>query len=500
MAKNQLDDFAATLTAQLKDAAEQMRNMRTPPEHPQNEQIDSTTTKKTRSIPKKHKKDTIQVVTDTKQLTKKVSNKKEQKQQTSQEQPEKPKANQIAPIQKETSTNVSISISPEVQSTNSIEQTVLYSHQLSSIDTIDSSQLLQSKSNQQKYRNNNLLTVPKTVDITSKKLLTTVTEQSLNSHQQTLVDNNNLMIANDSSISILPSESLQYTQPSKNILFETDRLQEKTSHQNIPLSEDNHSNTSFIDTSTISNQSPTNNDSFKQTMTAYDIKKPSQAVPWGHFSSDALSTVQINTATIGGARQIVLDALTQLKQEFSHVTINLKRLATVLGLSYGTVRNTISRLVRERVIYTTQIRTGDAHGVYIEFADDSSLLPSVTVTQPTYMQHVPSHQPSTSQQTSAIQTNPIWDVDSDMLSMLWPYAFAAGLKRIHLEHLRKAFQIQQFDDAHVACYLRYLNWKIEKEAQDENQATAILQQWIQTMQQQGKYPRPIDYDEPESLE
>lgn len=498
MAKNQLDDFAATLTAQLKDAAEQMRNMRTPPEHPQNEQIDSTTTKKNRSIPKKHK-NTIQLVTDTKQLTKKVSNKKEQTQQTSQKQPAKPKDGQIAPTQKEPSINVSISISPEEQSTNSIDQTVLYSHQLSSIDTTDSSQLLQSKNNQQKY-SNNLLADPESVDIPSTKLSTTVIDQSSDSHQQTLVDNNNLMAANDSPLSVLPSESLQYTQPSKSMLFETDILQENISHQDIPSPEDNHINTSFIGTPTTSTQPLIDNDSLKQTMTACDTKKQSQSIPWGHFSSDALSTVQINTATIGGARQIVLDALTQLKQEFSHVTINLKRLATVLGLSYGTVRNTISRLVREGVIYTTQIRTGDAHGVYIEFADGSSLLPSVTVTQPTYAQHIPSHQPSTSQQTSTIHTNPIWDVDSDMLSMLWPYAFAAGLKRIHLEHLRKAFQIQQFDDAHVACYLRYLNWKIEKEAQNENQATAILQQWIQTMQQQGKYPRPTDYDEPEGLE
>lgn len=499
MAKNQLDDFAATLTAQLKDAAEQMRNMRTPPEHPQNEQIDSKTTKKTRSIPKKHKKDAIQVVTDTRQLTKNVSNKKEQTQQASQKQTEKPKDNQIVPTQEETSTKVSISISPEIQSTSNIDQTVLYSHQLSSIDTMDSNQLPQSKNNQQKY-SNNPLGMLETIDISSEELLTTVTEQSSNSHQQTLVDNNNSMTANDSSISVLPSEALQYTQPSKSMLFETDMLQEKTSHQDIPLSEDNHSNTSFIGTSITPTQSLVDNDSFKQTMTACDTKKQSQPVPWGHFSSDALSTVQINTATIGGARQIVLDALTQLKQEFSHVTINLKRLATVLGLSYGTVRNTISRLVREGVIYTTQIRTGDAHGVYIEFADGSPLLPSVTVTQPAYAQHMSSHQPSISQKTPAIETNPIWNVDSDMLSMLWPYAFAAGLKRIHLEHLRKAFQIQQFDDTHVACYLRYLNWKIEKEAQDENQATAILQQWIQTMQQHGKYPRPTDYDEPEGLE
>lgn len=499
MAKNQLDDFAATLTAQLKDAAAQMRNMRTPPEHPQNEQIDTTATKKARSILKKTKKDTLQVGTDTKQSTKKVSNNKEQEQQAFKKQLKKPKDDQINLTQKDTSTKVSISISPEEQST-SIEQAVPYSHQLSSTDTIHYSELSQSKNNQQKYCNNNLLSSSEATDIPSNKLLTTVTEQSSDSHQQPLVDNNLLMIASDNSTSVFPSESFQYTQPSKSMLFEMDRLQEKTSYPNIPSSEDNHSRTSFVDTSTIPNQLPIDNDSFKQTMTAHDIKKQSQAVPWGHFSSDALSTVQINTATIGGARQIVLDALTQLKQEFSHVTINLKRLATVLGLSYGTVRNTISRLVREGVIYTTQIRTGDAHGVYIEFADGTSLLPSVTVTQPTYMQHVPSHQPSTSQQTSAIQTNPIWDVDSDMLSMLWPYAFAAGLKRIHLDHLRKAFQIQQFDDTHVACYLRYLNWKIEKEAQDENQATAILQQWIQTMQQQGKYPRPIDYDEPEGLE
>ena len=63
----------------------------------------------------------------------------------------------------------------------------------------------------------------------------------------------------------------------------------------------------------------------------------------------------LQDAHLGGARQILLDALTALRQQSPLVVVNLKRLAPAIGLSYGTVRNTISRLVREGVICTTPV-------------------------------------------------------------------------------------------------------------------------------------------------
>ena len=78
--------------------------------------------------------------------------------------------------------------------------------------------------------------------------------------------------------------------------------------------------------------------------------------------SPSIIAATLQDAHLGGARQILLDALTALRQQSPQVVVNLKRLAPAIGLSYGTVRNTISRLVRAGVICTTQVRTGDAHG------------------------------------------------------------------------------------------------------------------------------------------
>lgn len=69
----------------------------------------------------------------------------------------------------------------------------------------------------------------------------------------------------------------------------------------------------------------------------------------------------------GGVRGAVLDALRGLAGGRDHVLVNLKRLATHTGISYGSVRNAMSRLTRSGDIRTRQIRMADGHGVRVEF-------------------------------------------------------------------------------------------------------------------------------------
>lgn len=497
MAKNQLDDFAATLTAQLKDAAEQMRSMRTPPEHSKSESTSTIPTKTTsEKIHPAHKRKQGMKIKADKKLSKKINTKREQIDDS--------KDLQKNLLKESNPTYIESSIIPSSEEASVLAETkpAIHSDKLSSTVTNCSEQSTIAIYKKQ-MQTGEELTEPNINETMSKGLSSNNNQQSSNSHQQFMPDINCHSAYTSRSLHVIPSENLPYIQPTKNTFTDKNQLLSQNSNKNIhKQSSPMYNTTSAIETSCIQYQTQSNMDSHQQTMTACDTNNQSQAVPWGYFSSDALSTVQINTATIGGARQIVLDALMQLKKEFSTITINLKRLAAVLGLSYGTVRNTISRLVREGVIYTTQIRTGDAHGVYIEFAEGSPLLPSVTVTQLTHPQHILSHQEASHQQTSPSdsQANPIWNVDNDMLTMLWPYAVTAGLTCNHLEHLKKVFHIQQFDDTCIAKYLRYVNWKIEKEALDEMQAKTILQQWIKAMQQHGAYPCPIGYNESEELE
>ena len=129
--------------------------------------------------------------------------------------------------------------------------------------------------------------------------------------------------------------------------------------------------------------SPLQDDGFKLsqavTIVANDHKQPTDSrkvqqerdITVQHGISPSIIAATLQDAHLGGARQILLDALTALRQQSPQVVVNLKRLAPAIGLSYGTVRNTISRLVREGVICTTQVRTGDAHGVCVEFIDDN---------------------------------------------------------------------------------------------------------------------------------
>lgn len=222
-------------------------------------------------------------------------------------------------------------------------------------------------------------------------------------------------------------------------------------------------------------------------------------IPQGISPSIIAATLQ--DAHLGGARQVLLDALTALRQQSPQVVVNLKRLAPAIGLSYGTVRNTISRLVREGVICTTQVRTGDAHGVCVEFIDDNPL-PSMAATARTRQPMAYQHQPPTV--TKSHETPPlvpvsdtcIWDTDADLIAILWPFAADAGFGPAHLAQLKRAYLLQGWESENVSRCLRYLDWELSNgvSAGYEHVST-----WLRIMQRQGHYPRPEGYVEPEIL-
>ncbi len=229
---------------------------------------------------------------------------------------------------------------------------------------------------------------------------------------------------------------------------------------------------------------------------AVDVKQREK--PKGDTSRPSLASATLQEAHIGGARQIILDALHELQQHTPRIIVNLKRLAPALGLSYGTVRNTVSRLVHEGVICTTQVRTGDVHGVCIEFIDDYQL-PSMTVishatqTPQLSLQQSPTehdrHQQSFSKKT-------IWDSDEDLIAILWPHAAKAGFKPLHLSELHQAYHVQGWEADNVARCLRYLDWEL---SHGRPSPAAHVTTWLRTMQRQGHYPRPEGYVDPEVM-
>lgn len=87
---------------------------------------------------------------------------------------------------------------------------------------------------------------------------------------------------------------------------------------------------------------------------------------WAMSHHSAAPTLSERSWT-GGVRGAVLDALRGLAGGQGHVLVNLKRLATHTGISYGSVRNAMSRLTRSGDILTRQIRMADGHGVRVEF-------------------------------------------------------------------------------------------------------------------------------------
>ena len=259
------------------------------------------------------------------------------------------------------------------------------------------------------------------------------------------------------------------------------------------------------------------NDSFKSSQTVISAAIPHEhpdssfhseqikhtstqsAVPQGISPSIAAATLQ--NAHLGGARQILLDALTALRQQSPQVVVNLKRLAPAIGLSYGTVRNTISRLVREGVICTTQVRTGDAHGVCVEFIDDNPL-PTMTVPSRIKQSTTYQQQSQTVTNTTTPEAAPalplddtcIWNTDGDFIAILWPFAAAAGFGPAHLAQLKRAYQLQGWEPENVPRCLRYLDWELANGVSSGPEHVTL---WLRIMQRQGHYPRPEGYVDPE---
>ena len=232
--------------------------------------------------------------------------------------------------------------------------------------------------------------------------------------------------------------------------------------------------------------------------------------PWMRHPDDArallnpsLAAAALSDAHPGGARQALLDALEELRGDSSQVVVNLKRLAPAIGLSYGTVRNTVSRLVREGVICTTQVRNGDAHGVCIEFLDDNQILSATVIShhqQPAVSNHKSSMTVSaqSGQSAQGVTMTPepgsIWDTDEELISLLWPYAADAGFCTAHLRQLHRAYQVQGWDAGQIARCLRYLDYELSLYPADPEKHVTV---WLRTMQRQGFYPCPDGYKEPE---
>ena len=258
--------------------------------------------------------------------------------------------------------------------------------------------------------------------------------------------------------------------------------------------------------------SPLQDDGFKLsqavTIVANDHKQPTDSrkvqqerdITVQHGISPSIIAATLQDAHLGGARQILLDALTALRQQSPQVVVNLKRLAPAIGLSYGTVRNTISRLVREGVICTTQVRTGDAHGVCVEFINDNPL-PTMTASSRTRQSTLYQQQPQTVMKTEippslSLDDTCRWNTDGDLIAILWPFAANAGFGPAHLAQLKRAYQLQGWEPENVSRCLRYLDWELANGvASGPEHVTA----WLRTMQRQGHYPRPEGYVDPEVL-
>ena len=258
--------------------------------------------------------------------------------------------------------------------------------------------------------------------------------------------------------------------------------------------------------------SPLQDDGFKLsqavTIVANDHKQPTDSrkvqqerdITVQHGISPSIIAATLQDAHLGGARQILLDALTALRQQSPQVVVNLKRLAPAIGLSYGTVRNTISRLVREGVICTTQVRTGDAHGVCVEFIDDNPL-PTMTASSRTRQSTLYQQQPQTVMKTEippslSLDDTCIWNTDGDLIAILWPFAANAGFGPAHLAQLKRAYQLQGWEPENVSRCLRYLDWEL---ANGVSSGPEHVTAWLRTMQRQGHYPRPEGYVDPEVL-
>lgn len=210
-------------------------------------------------------------------------------------------------------------------------------------------------------------------------------------------------------------------------------------------------------------------------------------------SSPAPVTLPGKHVSGGGARKLLLGRLAEISPDSGQVIVNMKQLAPALGLSYGTVRNTMSRLVREGVLRTTQVRIGDMYGVCVELVDGS---------QVGLMKPVMPHQEVLSQAPSGLTTrhpdpseSAIWNTDAETIALLWPHAYTAGFAPSHLAQLRSACRFQGWNAENVPRCLRYLDWELSTLTTSETANVDPVLRWLRLMQRQGFYPKPDGYFE-----
>lgn len=216
----------------------------------------------------------------------------------------------------------------------------------------------------------------------------------------------------------------------------------------------------------------------------------------------------------GGVRGAVLDMLHQLAPGQDYVLVNLKRLAAHMGISYGSVRNAMSRLAQSGDISTRQIRVADGHGVRVDFHDDSARQSRrshgrrETGTGQGRSQRAARSAGSTDSPRSAGGSDPsggpsFWDTPDDVFLLAWPHAAAAGVNMDLLRSLRAVFTAQGFSEAGLPRSLRHLDWQLEQlkhgGTDDPSVIDSLVETFLSRLRRQGYLPRPQGYEDPELL-
>ncbi len=213
----------------------------------------------------------------------------------------------------------------------------------------------------------------------------------------------------------------------------------------------------------------------------------------------------------GGVRGAVLDMLHQLAPGQDHVLVNLKRLAAHMGISYGSVRNAMSRLAQSGDISTRQIRVADGHGVRVDFQDDPTRQNRrghsrrETGTGQGRSQRAarsPGSAESPRGQGGDPTGNPsFWDTPDEIFLLAWPHAAAAGVSMDVLRSLRAVFAAQGFSETGLPRSLRHLDWQLEQLERagtgDSAAAASLVEASLSRLRRQGYLPRPQGYEDPE---
>lgn len=240
---------------------------------------------------------------------------------------------------------------------------------------------------------------------------------------------------------------------------------------------------------------------------AEKISDDDAPLPERHIAEEIFSPALSERAWRGGVRGAVLDMLHQLAPGQDYVLVNLKRLAAHMGISYGSVRNAMSRLVQSGEISTRQIRVADGHGVRVDFLDDAGRPQS----RRTHSRREPpsraSRTPRTAMQSggAAVPEQPaipsFWETSDEVFDLAWPHAAAAGVSMDQLRPLRAVFTAQGFSEAGLPRSLRHLDWQLEQlnRGADLPEAPTLIREFLSRLRRQGYLPRPEGYEDPELL-